>query len=117
MQFFKENLKYHYTWLEGHDPSSFTGNPSRRLFNRFDGNQLLFIINHFAAQSGQFTIEDGQIIEELIVRQLPMNAKSEISVCTWLENRLKTAVNSKDNSSQTSFLNPLSTSKNLSHDE
>jgi hypothetical protein len=89
MLFVKENLEYHYTWIDGPDPATFTGNPSRRLFNRFDGHQVLFIINYFAAQISNFTIDEGRRIEQLILRQLPMNAKSEISVCTWLEEVLK----------------------------
>jgi hypothetical protein len=89
MKFSKEELEYHYTWTDGASTTSLTGGPSRRLFNRFDGNQVLFIINHFARMKSDFTTEDGRKIENLIVKQLPLDAKSEISVCNWLETVLK----------------------------
>jgi hypothetical protein len=91
MKFSKEELEYHYTWTDGTQTASLTGSPSRRLFNRFDGNQVLFIINHFARMNADFSQEDGRRIENLIVKQLPLDAKSEISVCNWLETVLKSA--------------------------
>jgi hypothetical protein len=85
MLFLKENLHFHYNWSAEGTASTFTGSPSRRLFDRFNGNQVLFIINSFMSSSEKFTVDDARKVEELITTQLPMEAKSEISVLNWLQ--------------------------------
>ncbi len=84
MLFRKEDLLGDYQWSSG--PSSFTfdGAPSRRLFNRYNGEQVLFMINFLAAQDPRFTLEDGHKLERLI-NNLPLEAKSEISVLNNLK--------------------------------
>ena len=82
MQFLKEHLRAHnYSWI---NESIFTGDPSRRLFNRYNGNQLLFIINLYASMTEEFTINSGMKIEDMLMNKLPIEAKSEISVLKWL---------------------------------
>ncbi len=82
MHFFREHLiGDHYTWNSN---ASFTGSPSRRLFNRSDGFQVLFIINFLASLSESFTIRDGRKMEEMIQQQLPSDIRSEMSVFNWL---------------------------------
>jgi hypothetical protein len=82
MQFLKEHLSaYNYSWI---NESTFTGDPSRRLFNRYNGNQLLFIINLYASLIEGFTVNMGVKIEDRLMNQLPVDAKSEISVLKWL---------------------------------
>jgi len=82
MQFLKEHLSaYKYSWI---NESTFTGDPSRRLFNRYNGNQLLFIINLYASTTEEFTVNSGSRIEDMLMNQLPVEAKSEISVLKWL---------------------------------
>jgi hypothetical protein len=82
MPFLKEDLiGEHYNWNQS---SAFNGAPSRRLFDRFNGNQVLFIINFYGSLSGQFTIQEGRKMEDLILNHLPMEAKSEVSVFNWL---------------------------------
>ena len=82
MQFLKEHLStYNYSWI---NESTFTGDPSRRLFNRYNGNQLLFIINRYASMTEGFTVNSGLRIEDMLMNQLPVDAKSEISVLKWL---------------------------------
>jgi len=86
MDFVRENLKGdHYTWNEDVNLSTFQGQPSRRLFNRYDGNQVLFLINSFTTQSGNSDPEVGQKMESLIMHDLPLDARSEISVLNWLK--------------------------------
>ena len=83
MSFLREHLQLtHYTWNE----SSLLGKgePTRRLFNRENGFQVLFIINACSAFLESFTIKEGRDIEELIGNQLPLEIKSEISVFRWL---------------------------------
>ena len=84
MEFIKENLKAvnNYNWT---DEMVFSGTPSRRIFDRHNGNQLLFIINSFAAETGAIPEEMVSKLEDLLINQLPLEVKSEISVLKWLK--------------------------------
>ena len=84
MLFSKEHLSSgnNYNWT---DEFKFDGTPSRRLFDRQNGNQLLFIINLYASQSDKFSTDQVQRIEEMLVNKLPEQVKSEISVLNWLK--------------------------------
>ncbi len=83
MHFLKEHLSaYNYSWI---NESTFTGDASRRLFNRYNGNQLLFILNLYASLVEGFTVAMGLKIEDRLMNQLPVDAKSEISVLRWLK--------------------------------
>ena len=85
MLFSKEHLSGLYNWLPQAETSVFDGNASRRLFNRWNGNQVLFIINLFLDRCGNFSIEQGSRIEKLIINKLPFNPSSEITVLNWLQ--------------------------------
>jgi len=86
MPFLKEDLAYrHYTWKQENVSSVFDGQPSRRLFDRFDGDQVLFIINSFTNHSDESSVKEGREIEEMINSRLPIEAKSEVSVFKWLQ--------------------------------
>ncbi|RYY60790.1 MAG: hypothetical protein EOO05_08690 [Chitinophagaceae bacterium] len=92
MDFVKEHLKGdHYTWNEEISLSAFQGQPSRRLFNRFDGYQVLFLINSYGAAAGRIDESTGQKMESLIMHDLPLDARSEISVLNWLKEATATA--------------------------
>ncbi|MEO5563023.1 MAG: hypothetical protein ABIR18_06295 [Chitinophagaceae bacterium] len=83
MPFLKEDLTgSHYNW--SNTPDAYTGQPSRRLFDRFNGDQVLFLINFYGSLSEKFTLLEGRKMEELITNQLPLEAKSEITVFNWL---------------------------------
>ena len=84
MLFVKEHLSAdnNYNWT---GEFIFDGTPSRRLFDRQNGNQLLFIINLYASQNDKFSEEQVQRIEEMLVNRLPDDVKSEISVLNWLK--------------------------------
>lgn len=85
MRFLKEHLQANvYHWA---DEPAFTGDPSRRLFNRHNGDQMLFIINYYASLIKEFSINDGLQIEDMLINQLPLEAKSEISVVKWLSEK------------------------------
>ena len=82
MQFLKEHLSaYNYSWING---AIFTGEASRRIFDRYNGNQLLFILNLYASLIEGFTVKMGLKIEDRLMNQLPIEKKSEISVLHWL---------------------------------
>ena len=85
MYFQKENLaNQHYNWNEPSDKQVYTGAPSRRSFDRKNGEQVLFIINLYGLLSDKFTIEEGRKIESKIMNELPFEVKSEVSVFNWL---------------------------------
>ena len=90
MLFLKEDLVgNHYDWSIG---PAFTGPPSRRTFDRLNGNQVLFIINSYGSLPERFTVQEGRRIEDLILNQLPPDAKSEVSVFNWLRGILQYTV-------------------------
>jgi hypothetical protein len=85
MPFVKEDLSFdHYSW-ENNGVSAFMGTPSRRLFNRYNGDQVLFLINSYAAQADRFAVTDIKQMEEFLLHQLPLEAKSEVSVLNWMK--------------------------------
>jgi hypothetical protein len=85
MLFQKEHLQSdQYSWDDTANHSLYAIEPDRRLFNRSNGNQVLFIINFFGKSLGRLTLCDGHKIEELILTQLPESTKSELSVFNWL---------------------------------
>ena len=85
MRFLKENLQRRYTWNTAGNSSLFSGTPSRRLFDRCNGDQVLFLINFYSSTDENFDVEDMHRIEELINDRLPTDTKSEISVYNWLK--------------------------------
>jgi hypothetical protein len=85
MSFSKEDLvNQHYSWTNSVIDTIFTGEPSRRLFDRFSGDQVLYIINSFGRSLGNLSLTDGRKLEELITNKLPIGLKSELSVFNWL---------------------------------
>ena len=67
-----------YLWVE--DDHVYNGMPSRRGFNRNNGNQVLFLINCYTSVQGALTKSQLLALEQFIVWGLPVQAKSEISV-------------------------------------
>jgi hypothetical protein len=85
MLFQREHLQSdHYSWENNAGHSCFAIGPDRRLFDRSNGNQVLFIINFLGKSLGRLTLSDGHKIEELITKKLPESTKSELSVFNWL---------------------------------
>lgn len=76
-----------YNWTEERK-HLFTGQPSRRSFDKFNGNQVLFLINFYGSLSERFTIREGKSIEHSILHNLPDEAKSEIAVFNWIRNNV-----------------------------
>jgi hypothetical protein len=84
MLFSKEDLIGNYKWAIEPINSLFKGSPTRRIFDRWNGAQVLFIINAFAALSETFSLEEGRKVETLINNNLPLDTASELSVFNWL---------------------------------
>lgn len=86
MHFQKEDLEgTRYSWSPG-DQNTFLGQPGHRSFNRYDGDQVLFIINFYGSVADRFTITEGKKIEYAISHHLPLEAKNEVSVFNWIRN-------------------------------
>jgi len=86
MHFQKEDLAGdHYNWTNTEKQNVFLGQPSRRLFDRNNGEQVLFLINFLSSLSDRFTLEEARRIESVIASRLPLEAKSEISVLNWIK--------------------------------
>lgn len=84
MLFSKENLLGKYQWAMDYKSSFFTGSPTRRLFDRWNGFQVLYMINCVAALSENFSIQEGRQVEDLIINGLPLTIQSELTVFSWL---------------------------------
>lgn len=84
MKFLKEYLVRQYDWLPESN-TVYTGTPSRRIFDRCNGNQMLFIINCFYDSIGPISVNTGKKLEELICTQLPPDMRSELAVFNWLK--------------------------------
>jgi hypothetical protein len=74
-----------YNWVED-EKHLFTGQPSRRSFDKLNGNQVLFLINFYGSLSGKFSIREGKDIEKRIQQDMPEDIKSEIAVFNWMRN-------------------------------
>ncbi len=86
MHFQKQDLEgTHYHWRDV-EKSFFTGQPSRRVFDKFNGPQVLFMINFYGSLSERFTLHEGKQLEKTILNDLPEDIKSEVSVFNWIRN-------------------------------
>lgn len=86
MQFLKEHLSPgNYEWSTD---LVYNGDVSRRLFNRNNGDQVLFLINQYAAPKDKFNIEEGIQVQRMLKLELPVEAKSEKSVLQWLNDTM-----------------------------
>lgn len=77
--------KFEYNWIDA-DKDRFTGEPTRRIFDRLNGYQVLFLINSFAALRERFTLSEALDLEEKIQVNMPVNNQSEKTVFRWLLN-------------------------------
>jgi hypothetical protein len=85
MLFQKQDMEgNHYTWQQDGEKQVFLGQPSRRMFDRFNGDQVLFLINFLGSLSEGFTLQQGKKIEYEIFNNLPTDKKSEMSVFNWI---------------------------------
>ena len=87
MPFVKQDMSFiHYRWDSEHTPPHlvFSGEPSRRVFDPFNGDQVLFLINFCASLMDPFSIKGARLLENKIAHQLPPELKSERSVFNWI---------------------------------
>jgi hypothetical protein len=88
MRIVKEHLLISdYVWNSDDKSTLLADGPTRKRFDRFNGNCMLHIINLFDCFVGKLTVPQAQRIERLIQKELPLEAKSEISVMQWLKEK------------------------------
>ena len=76
-----------YVWNNDNKSTRLSEGATRKRFDRFDGDCMLHIINLFDYSIDKLTIAQAQRIECLIQKELPLEAKSEISVLRWLKEK------------------------------
>src|SRR5690348_11738462 len=76
-----------YMWNNDNKSTLLSEGATRKRFDRFDGDCVLHIINLFDYCIDKLTIDQAQRIERLIQKELPLEAKSEISVLQWLKEK------------------------------
>ncbi|MBO9659124.1 MAG: hypothetical protein J7527_09905 [Chitinophagaceae bacterium] len=94
MIFNRTDLEFiHYHWANDTTPVNeiYSGDPARRSFDPFNGDQVLFLINYYAATVGGMTVQQAHIIEHSIAHKLPLDLKSERSVYAWLKENSTTS--------------------------
>ena len=88
MLFQKEHLiSDNYRWRSDSSGIKTGGEPARRHFDKDDGEQILFLINYFGQSIGKLSVNDGQRLEELLLKELPSDMKSELAVFNWLKGK------------------------------
>ena len=90
MLFTKEHLSGLYNWLPESKTSLFEGLPSRRTFDRYNGNQVLFVITSLLERLGNVSIQKGREIEMRIINKLPFDSISELTAVSLLEKEMLT---------------------------
>ena len=86
MVFSKEHLTGVYTWTTTDVP--FEGQPSRRLFDRWNGDQVFYIIDLVLQSIGDLSMEQGTKLEKLIINKFPFDPCSELTVFNWLKKEI-----------------------------
>lgn len=88
MSFSKEHLTGVYTWKPYSDIAAYEGQPSRRSFDRWNGDQVFYIIDHVLQSLGDLSVEQGKKLEKMIINKLPFDPCSELTVYNWLQKEL-----------------------------
>ena len=89
--FSKKNLHYSdYKWTSylQHDPRV-NGKPDDTLFNKEEGNEVVYLINRLMALWDYRFSNTGNKMEKLIHDELPADISKQEDVQTWLKSHLK----------------------------
>ena len=84
------DLKYTYSWtaIPPDDPRV-KGKPDSTMFNRHEGYEVLYLINHMADENNFKEKESGYKLERMIHDHLPSDIRSQENVKTWIVNNWK----------------------------
>ena len=74
-----------YSWKAmDHDNPKITGKPDSTLFNRHEGYEVLYLINHLLKEKELTSVRSGNKMETLIREELPGNIRSQENVKEWI---------------------------------
>ena len=86
MSFTKSDLAYDvYSWtvLPGDDPK-ITGKPDSTLFSRYEGYEVLYMINKVLDHRGLTSATSGRKAESIIQERLPSTTRSQKKVFDFI---------------------------------
>ena len=88
--FTKENLKYEYNWsrYEKDDPR-ISGIPDATVFNRKEGEEVFYIINHLTEHVAWDVGNFWSKIEQLIHDRLPDEITNQKDAIKWIRENWK----------------------------
>ncbi|HEY0176850.1 MAG TPA: hypothetical protein VGC08_10755 [Pedobacter sp.] len=88
--FTKRNLYYHdYLWAEYlKDDSRISGKPDSTIFNRTEGNQVVYLINKLMILWSYRFSNTGNKMEKLIREKMPEEIQTQKEVQDWLQQNL-----------------------------
>lgn len=91
MLFSKSNLIYKdYNWtLYSQNDPRINGRPDSTMFNRNEGNEVVYLINKLMFLWDYRFSNTGNKMEKLIHDWLPSDIKSQEEVKDWIKNNLK----------------------------
>ena len=90
--FSKDDLVYRasYQWIPVEEKNhQFKGDPNSTKFNKYDGYQMLYIVNKILDHCSVKTTKLGKYIEVLIYIQLPPDINNQRQVYFWSLNKLR----------------------------
>ncbi len=88
MIFIKENLKgSNYNWFPASLEKLADCFPTRKSFDRLNGDAILRMINLFNLLVTKLNLADGRSMELALAKELPPELLSEVSVFNWLKQR------------------------------
>lgn len=88
MIFTKESLLgSSYSWFPDNSKLITDRFPTRKGFDRMSGDAMLRMINLFDLLVSKLTLAEGHSMERSLVKELPVQMASEMSVFNWLKHR------------------------------
>lgn len=83
----KEDMIYtDYKWTAyPNDNPKIVGKPDSTLLNRNEGYEVLYLINAFAEKHGFKKTVSGNVVEEMIRKELPIDIRSQEGIFMWVE--------------------------------
>lgn len=96
--YYKEDLLFNdYEWNESVTHIKLQGSPDRNLFMRYEGYEILYMINYACEVLGCTSKTDAGRMEMLLHEKLPLDTKSQNSVFTWLRKEYNLIAGSNQN--------------------
>lgn len=82
-----------YEWTEPLSHVKLQGTPDRNLFMRYEGYEILYMINYACETMNAVSKADAGRIETLLHEKLPIDIRSQNSVFQWLQKEYNAVIN------------------------